>query len=251
MKKSRDSGSGRRREGPRPHKRPGRPGGGSWQPGGRGGPWNPKSGHRLPLPKKTGGPIETKKGAKGYRRPTVKVPFPEDAVERDIDARDAASAHDSTPLSANERNMNGGGAALPRPQYETLDHTADLGIRVTAGTREELFENAGLALFDLLTDLSRVRATTRFAFSLKAENLEALLVQWLRELLYLFFGKKMVFCRLEIAELTEDSLSVTCWGERVDPERHVFRTEIKAVTYHGLRVARAEQGWTADVIFDI
>lgn len=184
------------------------------------GPGSPKTGRRLPLPKKTGGPMDSKRGAKGYRRPTGRVLLPGDAEET-------------------------------RPRYELLDHTADLGIRVAADTLEGLFEEAGLALFDLLTDLNRVTPTARFQFSLKAETLESLFVQWLRELLYQFFGKKTVFCRFEVVELTEDSLSAVCWGERVDPERHTFRTEIKAVTYHGLRVARSAEGWTADVIFDI
>jgi SHS2 domain-containing protein len=184
------------------------------------GPGSPKAGRRLPLPKKTGGPMDTKRGDKGYRRPTGRIVPPEEAEET-------------------------------RPRYELLDHTADLGIRVAADTLEGLFEEAGLALFDLLTDLDRVRPAARFQFSLKDESLEGLFVRWLRELLYQFFGNKTVFRRLEVTELTENSLSAVCWGERVNPERHTFRTEIKAVTHHGLRVARSVDGWTAEVIFDI
>ena len=227
MRGSRHSGGGRRREGPRPHKHtvPGAPGskGGAWRRGstsGFAGPGSPKAGRRIPLPKQTGGPMDTKRGAKGYRREAGGILPPEDVED-------------------------------VRPQYELLDHTADLGIRVSAGTLEELFENAGLALFDLLTDLSRVRPAARYQLSLRAENLEGLLVQWLRELLYRFFGEKTAFCRLEVTHLTQDSLSAVCLGERMSPDRHAFRTEIKAVTYHGLRVARTEEGWTADVIFDI
>lgn len=232
MRGSRHSGGGRRREGPRPHKHlvPGAPGAHAGSSGGRGGAWgrgrsagfaggSPKAGRRLPLPKKTGGPMETKKGARGYRRQTGGAPFPEDDEGR--------------------------------PRYELLDHTADLGIRVEASTLEGLFEEAGLALFDLMTDLNRVRPTARFELSVRAENTEGLFVQWLRELVYRFFGEKTAFCRLEVAELTQDSLSAVCWGERLDPERHAFRTEIKAVTYHGLKVARSTEGWTAEVIFDI
>jgi len=164
--------------------------------------------------------MDTKRGAKGYRREPGPTVLPEDVEEI-------------------------------RPQYELLDHTADLGIRVAAGTLEKLFENAGLALFDLLTDLGKVRPAARYTISVEAENQEGLLVQWLRELLYRFFGEKTVFCRLEVTHLTQASLSAVCWGERVNPDRHVFRTEIKAVTYHALRVARTEAGWTAEVIFDI
>jgi SHS2 domain-containing protein len=138
-----------------------------------------------------------------------------------------------------------------RPRYEIIDHTADLGIRVTADSLEHLFENAGLALMDLLTDISRVRPSARFEYSLSADSVQTLFVRWLSELIYRFFGEKLAFCRFEVAELSERSLSVACWGERVDPRRHVFRTEIKAATYHELRVERSESGWVAEVIFDV
>ena len=241
MKGSRDSGGGRRREGPRPHKHTvtGTPGGkgGAWgrkSPSGFAGPGNPKSGRRLPLPKQTGGPMDTKRGAKGYRRPVGAILLPEDVEEVSL-------------TGSGEERLS----PQAHPRYELLDHTADLSIRVTAGTVEGLFEDAGLALFDLLTDLSRVRPAVRYNLSLRAENLDGLLVQWLRELLYRFFGEKTAFCRLEVTHLAQDSLSAVCWGERMDPLRHTFRTEIKAVTYHGLRVTKTEEGWTADVIFDI
>ncbi len=185
---------------------------------------SPKGDQRLPLPQKAGGAIGTKRGARGYRR--VRSGF--------LPEEDLVGTH-----------------AGGRPSYEIIDHTADLGIRVRAESLEGLFETAGLTLFDLVTDLTKVRTVMRFAFSLKAENLEALFVSWLRELLYLFYGKKMVFGSLEITELDDFSLSVTCWGEKVDPARHAFLTEIKAVTYHDLHVVRAGSGWTASVIFDI
>jgi SHS2 domain-containing protein len=89
------------------------------------------------------------------------------------------------------------------------------------------------------------------SFSLTAESLEALFVEWLRELLYLFYGKKKLFCVFEITELKETSLAVSCWGERYDPRRHILLSEIKAVTYHELAIRRSESGWVAQAIFDI
>ncbi|MBN1503638.1 MAG: archease [Candidatus Eisenbacteria bacterium] len=190
--------------------------------------------------------MDTKKGARGYRRPGAGELHPEDLEEvrfegEGVGVPGAAAGRGPELLQPPQR----------RPRYELLDHTADLGMRVEASTLEGLFEEAGLALFDLVTDLSRVRPTGRFEFSLRAENLEGLFVQWLRELVYRFFGEKTAFCRLEVSGLTEESLTAACWGERVDPARHAFRMEIKAVTYHDLRVARSADGWTAEVIFDI
>lgn len=184
----------------------------------------PKKGRRLPLPKKAGAPIGTKKGAKGYRRDVSKVEDDETSAQR---------------------------VPRERPSYEIIDHTADLGIKVTGDSTEKVFECAGLAMFDLLTDFRGIKPTTRMSFSLTADNLEALFVHWLRELLYLFYGQKRLFCAFEITKLSEKDLTVTGWGERFDQKRHTMLTEIKAVTYHELSVIRTESGWTAQVIFDI
>lgn len=169
--------------------------------------------------------MSTKKGARGYRRAGSKSD------------NEHASTHPVAPCE--------------KPSYEIIDHTADLGIRVTGESLEKLFENAGLVLFDLLTDLRSIRSDTRTSFALEAENPESLFVQWLRELLHFFYGRKRLFCAFEITELSDTRLTVTGWGERLDPNRHVVLAEIKAVTYHELSVTRTESGWTAQVIFDV
>lgn len=185
---------------------------------------SPKKGRRLPLPQKAGGPIGTKKGERGYKR--------------------NLSRADESEVLSND-------FVYVKPPYELIDHTADLGIRVRGENLEKLFENGGLALLDLLTDVALVRPHSKSSLSLTAENLEALFVEWLRELLYLFYGRKRLFCAFEITELKGTSLAVTCWGERYDPRRHVLLTEIKAITYHELSITRGESGWVAQAIFDI
>ena len=185
---------------------------------------NPKKGKRLPMPQKAGRPIGSKKGERGYKRSHLETGLRE-ALSEDF--------------------------VYVKPPYELIDHTADLGIRVKGESQEKLFENAGLALLDLLTDVALVRPHSRLSFSLTAESLEALFVEWLRELLYLFYGKNKLFCAFEITELKETSLAVSCWGERYDPRRHILLSEIKAVTYHELAIRRDGSGWVAQAIFDI
>jgi SHS2 domain-containing protein len=185
---------------------------------------NPKKGKRLPMPQRPGRPIGSKKGERGYKRSRLETGQSE-ALSDDF--------------------------VYVKPPYELIDHTADMGIRVEGESLEKLFENAGLTLLDLLTDVALVRPHSKLSLSLKAENLEALFVEWLRELLYLFYGKKRLFCAFEITELKETSLAVSCRGERFDPRRHVLLSEIKAVTYHELAITRGGSGWIAQAIFDI
>lgn len=46
-------------------------------------------------------------------------------------------------------------------------------------------------------------------------------------------------------------VAATAWAEPVDPKRHELDMEIKAITYHGLKVERDGDGWLAEVIVDI
>jgi len=137
-------------------------------------------------------------------------------------------------------------------KYELLEGiTADVGIRAFGRTPEELFANAGYALFDLLVEnLEDVRPEVEVEVELEAEGWEDLLVGWLRELLYLYEVRREVICEFEVEEIDEGHVSALCRGEELDPERHIPGMEIKAVTYHNLSVVR-QDGWRAEVVFDV
>lgn len=139
-------------------------------------------------------------------------------------------------------------------RYELLERiTADVGIRAFGRTPEELFANAGYALFDLLVEnLEEVKAEgeVEVKVEVNAEEWEDLLAGWLRELLYWYDVKKWAFCEFEV-DLRPRRLSARCKGEAFDPERHIPGIEIKAVTYHNLSVRRTSDGWRAEVVFDV
>jgi SHS2 domain-containing protein len=157
---------------------------------------------------------------------------------------------------------------------ELFDHTADLGLRVTASTLEELFAEAGQGLLSILVvNPQDVQPVLSRQIELAADDLGWLLFDWLSELLFAFDTEKLLLRQFEI-ELCGGSAQVAvggttdaaaqerrptapwqlralCRGEVCDPRRHAMDHEVKAITYHGLRVERTEQGWLAEVIVDI
>ena len=137
-----------------------------------------------------------------------------------------------------------------RGSFEFIDHTADAGIRVVAPTLEDLFETAGLAFTELVTSVDSVDCRVERRFKLREDDIETLLVSWLQELLYLLDTEDLVFGRFQV-KIHGLSLEATAWGDVFDPNIHTMKTEIKAVTYHQLEVAKRDQGWEAQVIFDI
>jgi SHS2 domain-containing protein len=135
--------------------------------------------------------------------------------------------------------------------YRIFDHTADLGVEVTAATQEELYAGAADALFDLLTDLATVRSDTSREIIVTGEDAADLLVNFMRELLdaYNHDGFLMKTCLVQ--DVNSCRLTAILRGERFDPVRHRIEKEIKAVTYHHASVERNKDGWIARVVFDV
>ncbi len=136
-------------------------------------------------------------------------------------------------------------------KYKLLDHTADIGIEVWGKTKKELFANTVHALFDLIVDLARVNSINEKVVTAKGADIEDLLVNFLREALYLFNGKRWLVKKCKLLELRAGHVVAQLQGEPYDSDKHQLKTEIKAVTYHGLSVRKTKQGWRAKVIFDV
>ncbi len=135
--------------------------------------------------------------------------------------------------------------------YETFEHTADLGLRVRAADLDTLFAEAAQALFSaIVEDLATVRPERAVEVRLAGDDRALLLFDWLKELLYHFDAQHLLLGRFEV-QVRDDGLTATAYGEPLDRARHVLDHEVKAITYHGLRVEPVEGGWEAEVIVDI
>ena len=135
--------------------------------------------------------------------------------------------------------------------YETFEHTADLGLRIRAPDLDTLFAEAGQALFaTIVEDLGTVVASRELDIRLSGDDREYLLFDWLRTLLYHFDAEHLLLARFEV-RIGEGGLEGRAWGEPLDRARHELSHEVKAITYHGLRVEQTADGWEAEVIVDI
>jgi SHS2 domain-containing protein len=140
-------------------------------------------------------------------------------------------------------------------QYEYLEHTADVKFLAYGKTLEEVFENAALAMFNVMIDTGKISGGLIKNVYLKSPDLESLIVDWLSEHLYIFEVDEIVFSKFHVDRITEEDgeYSITSWasGEKFYPKSHPFETEIKAVTYNQLKVERIEDGWKVQVVLDI
>ena len=138
---------------------------------------------------------------------------------------------------------------MPRP-YRLLDHTADIRVEITGRDLPELFGNAALCVFDVMLDRSRIRPDRSTEVSLEAADTPELLMDWLRELLFLFSARGLAVAAVEFTLLEPTRLRAVLASEPFDAERHGLRVELKMPTYHGYSLKETPAGWRATVIFD-
>ncbi len=135
--------------------------------------------------------------------------------------------------------------------FEELEHTADALVRVQGTTLNEVFADAGRAMFHVMYGHGPCedRGVMR-QISLEAKDLESLLVDYLSELLFITDAENIVFCKFDV-DIQDTHLSAVVSGEPFDPARHSDGTQIKGISYSGLKIVKEGDIYIVDILFDI
>jgi len=135
--------------------------------------------------------------------------------------------------------------------YQVLEHTADIGIRVKSPTLEGLFKNAGLAITNLSVEKQKIQDSQKhkIVITQKANNVEELFINWLNELLSASAAEGLIFEEIKINQINENFVDAIAIG--TDLRNYKMNLEIKAATYHQLKVQKSGSLWQAEVIFDV
>ena len=139
-------------------------------------------------------------------------------------------------------------------RFTLLDHPADIGFLAFGRTLEEMFANAALALMACGFDLDTIEPREPVALRATGTDREALLYNWLAEILYLSDAEGWVFSAVEVSSLSEGPplrVEGIGRGDRFNKSRHRARTYIKAVTYHQLSIEQKDGLWQARVFLDV
>ena len=135
--------------------------------------------------------------------------------------------------------------------YQVTDHTADLGITVQAGSLESLFKEAARAVSELIVGKRVFRSAEEIRISVSGKDWPDLMVNWLREVLYLWNGKNLVPGPVDILRIEQFTIEAMVSVDSTPCNPHDVLTEIKAVTYHGISVEKQASDWQARILFDI
>jgi SHS2 domain-containing protein len=139
--------------------------------------------------------------------------------------------------------------------FEFLEHMADAYIAAYGKDLAEAFENAALAMFDVMTEVEKVSAKVEDYVKVEAEDEYALLYSWLEDLLVKSDINKTLYSKFEILNLEKTTgsfrLEAKIWGENFNPKMHPQKVGVKAVTYHRMEILKKPANVTVKFILDI
>ena len=124
-------------------------------------------------------------------------------------------------------------------KFEYFEVTADIGFKAYGEDLNEAFENAGLAIFNIISNTDYITPSREISFDVTSEDEVSLLYDYLEELLFYHEVEFMLFSEFHV-EIDENlNLKATIKGEDIDWDKHERKTEIKAITFHKMDVKKA------------
>lgn len=139
---------------------------------------------------------------------------------------------------------------MNKPSYRTIQRSSDLAVRVSGKTQAEVLTNSAFALFDLMTDLNKVKIQESLPLEVEGVD-DELMANWMRELLYFFQGSGYILKEFEISETKGPSVRAEVRGEKFDPDRHEIQREIRSVVAHQCRMGKTGDQWTGQATFEL
>ncbi len=139
--------------------------------------------------------------------------------------------------------------------YELTDRstTADAGLTATGSSLEELFADSAIGLMQIMTEVDELEEKDSLSFEIEEDTTEELYYRWLSDIIYYKDAEDLLVkkCRIEIIENDKLRLKATISGEKINPEKHTLKVDVKAVTYYRFNIEKENDNWHSEVVFDL
>jgi SHS2 domain-containing protein len=145
---------------------------------------------------------------------------------------------------------------MKKAGFEFREHTADVQVRSWGPSLEEAFSQTAYSLIATITpDLKKITPKIEKKITIKAEDKEALLFDFLSEFLYIFDVDELVFSQIHVNKIEKFNdnykLQAILKGEKFDLDKHEIGIEVKAITYSFLNIEEKHASTIIDIVFDI
>jgi SHS2 domain-containing protein len=135
--------------------------------------------------------------------------------------------------------------------YRINKHQSEIAVRVTGTSQADLFINSAFALFDVMADMKAIEVKERLPLEVEGSDRDDLMVNWVRELLYLYQSSGYLLREFRVREVKDTIVRAEVGGEKIDPDRHEINQEIASIAFHKSRMEKTGNQWTAHLIFEI
>jgi SHS2 domain-containing protein len=140
-------------------------------------------------------------------------------------------------------------------EYSEEAATADIAFRASGRTLEDAFKAAADATMNVMVeDLESIRPEVERQMEVESDSPEMLLFNFLNEIIY-YKDAEGLLLRVRSIRIEHNGrhsvLHAKADGEKIEPERHQTRVDVKAVTLHRFSLTRIDNGWEAFAILDI
>ncbi len=136
-------------------------------------------------------------------------------------------------------------------KYRLMTRQSELAVKVVGNSQADLFANSGFALFDVMTNVEKIEIKERLPLEVEGVDRDDLMVNWMRELLYLYQGSGYLLREFQVREVKDTLVKADVCGEKIDPDRHEIKKEVSAVAYHQSRMEKTGNQWTAQLVFEV
>lgn len=128
-----------------------------------------------------------------------------------------------------------------------LEHKADIKVKIFGKTKKEIFKQALLAMAEILGKSSKKGALVKINIKVESLGPDFLLIDFLNEVLFFSQTKKAIFEKIKFLDFSDKKIVAQIYGKKVKS----FKEDIKAATYHNLKLEKKDKFWQAILLFDI
>ena len=140
---------------------------------------------------------------------------------------------------------------MPRG-FRYLDYMSDAFVEAYGSTLEEAFANAALGMLNVMLEIDKVEPKKGKKVEVEGSDFENLLYNWLEFVLLKAWVDTFIPCKFDlIVDGENHRLRGRMWGEPYDREKHGYKTEVKGVTYHEMRIAHEDGRWKVRFLLDL
>src|SRR5215467_4349074 len=139
-------------------------------------------------------------------------------------------------------------------QFRYLDHMADTIVEAYGDSLKEAFENSALALVNIMFEVDKVVPNKSLRINIQENDIENLLYYWLEKILLLMLTDEFIPSEFDASIVMEKSkilLIANVRGENLDYRRHIYKIEVKAITYHEMRIKQERNDFKIRYLVDL